>query len=178
MDIFFIVLACLAAFHLLYEGIIAPELRMCVRNDLFEVRDSLRAIKCQDKGSIDDESFDIVHDAVNRFTHRVKDFTIFVVAQMRLLRVHDPETYEKVRKRSERLAQVPSEDFRRLLKRTDRILVHAMLINSGGWSIYIVPIAIGMSALARLSKIAMAAIALPGNLFDGIIAREERRIAA
>lgn len=179
MDIFFLVLAFLAAFHLMYEGVIAPELRMGIRNDLFEVRDSLRAIKCSsDSKSVDDESFQIVHDAVNRFTSRVSSFTIFVAVQVRQLRTRDPEVYAKMKKRSERLAAVPSAEFQKVLKRMDAIVVKAMLVNSGAWFVFIVPVILLMTLLARLSKFAMAIIALPANMFEGLVAKQDRRLTA
>lgn len=178
MDILFLFLAFLAAFHLIYEGVIAPELRMGVRNDLFEVRDVLRDIKCREMDAVDDESFDIVHDAVNRFTHRVSSFTVFVVAQMKKLRESDPQAYERVRKRSQKLAAVPSRDFQDVLRTMDRVLVRAMLINSGAWFVFIIPIVVVAVVLTRLSKIAMATIALPGNLFDGIAAKQGRHLTA
>ena len=61
----FIILCCLAGYHLMYESVILPTIRMSVRYKIFKVRDRLRAEKIKKGDELDDSVYRIVEDNLN-----------------------------------------------------------------------------------------------------------------
>jgi len=55
MEIAIIVLAGLAVYHFVYEGILAPSFRLKLRFELFELRDELRKLKISHAEDLRDE---------------------------------------------------------------------------------------------------------------------------
>ena len=67
MDIFLIALACLAAFHFLYQDVVLPSIQVSLKNKFFRLRDDLRMLKILGDPAADEDAYPIIQEGINNF---------------------------------------------------------------------------------------------------------------
>ncbi len=80
MNIIFYILLALAIIHFIYEGIIAPSMRLHYRYRLFTLRDELRFLKATHKDELPDEVFILLQNILNNsitLLHRVNFVAVY-----------------------------------------------------------------------------------------------------
>ncbi|UJB17600.1 MULTISPECIES: hypothetical protein [Lysobacter] len=141
MDILILVLAGLAFFHFVYEGIWAPSARMELRNEMFGLRDELRKMRIARDKPCSKEAFDIAHDGVNQYLNRLHWVTIsFERRYSRALK--DREFRNVVKKRAAILHDADNEQLKSVAHRANGIIEKAFFTNSGGWLPYLLTLAV------------------------------------
>jgi hypothetical protein len=144
----------LTVFHFMYESTLAPSFRLQLRFELFRLRDELRNLKMERK-NLDDKHFHYLQGSINTLIANLARFDAATIARIDAELQRDPE----LRKRSEARCKVMDDcdvaEARLIRRKCNLIGMKALAVNSGGWSIYILPgvfVLVGLSELKRRIK--------------------------
>lgn len=164
-----LVLFALALFHFIYDGIIAPSIRMNLRYRLFKLRDELRALKSLRGAEIDTELYEFAEGSLNstvKYLHRIDAgmaFSAWNAIQ------HD----EGLRNRSEHINQLfdacSVEEVKKIRHKTLEVINYALLTNLGAWGLYLTPVALALLAYSGIASAVKKALSLPETDVDRII---------
>lgn len=169
MTILIFILAIASILHFIYESIIAPSLRMHLRNKLFELRDEARAIRAEGVSEEDEEAFWYTHDGINNLLDRLSWLTLHArISTMHTFR-DDPELQALVKKRKAMLDSCKDQRIKDMFKRTSVIVEEAFIVNMGAWYIYLLPIVLLCVSLGSLKSLAGSLILTPDKKRDEIL---------
>lgn len=152
MEYLVILLIVLAFLHFIYEGIIAPSLRLSLRNELFEIRDTLRRENERGLSPADHEAFKIVHDGVSSFLNRVPQMTIHRMVMIKNLYTQDEALRKRAEERIRKINECGNTPIKEALKDANCVLDKALLVNMGAWFLYLVPLLVLMAMLQSVVK--------------------------
>ena len=133
-----------ALFHFIYESILAPSFRFKLRHRLFALRDELRGLKIDKGDELSNEVFEDLQGSINASVARLK------LIDLRLLKkAHDAfERDEKLRKRAARRNAMFDAckvvEVQKLRSQYFELLDLALMVNSGGLIIYLIPPLLGL----------------------------------
>jgi hypothetical protein len=161
MSTFLIVLAWLAIFHFVYEGIIAPAARIRLRNQLFVTRDQLRQAKIDGVAEGDEEVFWQVHDGVNFFLSRLPHLTVTTQVSATEAYRRDAKLAAVVDERIARVAKCQDARLTGARDKTVAVMLEAYVCNSGGWTVYVLPVALFFVAYSKLKRLVTSLILTP-----------------
>lgn len=163
MDIFIIVLICLAAFHFIYQDVVLPTIHVRLRNKFFGLRDDLRMLKISGDPAAEEAAYPIIEEGINNFINELPSLTLSFHAELHALRNRDPELRARVKQRVAVLRDIQCEKLKKIFEDSNNVLTEAYLANMGGWFVYLVPIALVFAGFAQLSRLALSLIALPST---------------
>ncbi len=161
MSTLIIFIAVFAILHFSYENMIAPSIRMHLRNKLFVLRDEIRNLKIEGINSQDEEAFWFVHDGINHFLNRLPDLT--VARQVKLETEYRTNILlrETVGKRISVVKNCQNKEIVAIFNKTKTVIEEAFLVNMGGWFFYLLPIVFVAATISKLSRLACELIATP-----------------
>lgn len=136
----FFIFAIACVWHLVYEGIIAPSIRMKWRFELFALRDELRRLKIENADYISDELFLFTQERINNaiiLLHRINAYVLFRARERYQASPCLAEIVEKNWQLSEKCQVERVHEINEALM---HMTVRALIVNHGGWGPYIVPI--------------------------------------
>jgi hypothetical protein len=169
MAIFFIALAALAVIHFIYEAILAPSLRFELRLKLFALRDEIRILKLQHPDSLSDEVFRDLQSSLNATISRLKLIDLRILKTAYDSFEHDEKLRKRAEQRDELINACPIPEVRAIRQRQIWLVGYALLINSGGWVPYLVPVLISLFCAGRVMVQIRAVFALPENEINKIV---------
>lgn len=129
-----------AVWHLIYETIILPSLRLELRFKLFGLRDRLRRFKAEHSKQCPDTAFELLDDSVSWHTQNIHRLTFGMAFAANQKMKADPKFREHVEKQLKALDNCQLPEFVELRKLRGELLVLTFAANSGGWLIYVFPI--------------------------------------
>jgi len=135
----FIFLVVMAFLHFIYEGIIAPTLRMKLKYKMFALRDRL-AHRRELSVNSDDPAFDIVARSINSVAGNLTRFTVTKIYSTRNLLRTEKGLAEEIRKRNQLIDRATDPDLREIVKLLDVYLFEALLINCAGFFFWLSPL--------------------------------------
>lgn len=150
MDIAIIALALLAFAHFIYEGIIAPSVRMKLRNKMFGLRDDLRHLHVSSE-KCSREAFEIAHSGINQYINRLHGITIAFVSRFKTAYRNNPSLRDEVERRKRVLDACSSPELQGIITRANQNIEFALLINMGMWFLYLVPVAVAASCITAVT---------------------------
>jgi len=169
MSILLAVAAILSLWHFLYEGIIAPSIRLHLRNRLFVLRDELRQAKIDGISKADETAFWFVHDGINNFLNRLPSLTLGMVKTLD----NEYESNESLKHLMDKhLVAIKNSSDPRIhnaFTKANSIIESAIITNMGGWFIYLIPIAIMVLTMKRLSNLTSELIVAPAKDVERLI---------
>lgn len=142
MKILFLFLFGMAVWHFVYEGIVAPTLRMHLRNRLFSLRDELRRINPNTLSGDDRIAYWFVHNGINNFLNRLPNITIHALKKLERQYQSDAEGMAAINDHLKRVTEASNKDIVDIFGKTNRVIGEAMLVNAGATFIYVIPLAI------------------------------------
>ena len=152
MTIVFCLLLYLAFWHYIYEAILAPSIRLRMKHRLFELRDRLRMIQIE-RGSVAMRpDISILHDGLNYYLGRLEKITPSLVVRSHHRIQANPEMRKAIEKRVMVIADSDDHRIQGIYDEIDRLLSRVLLVNAGGWGIYILPIALALTTYSKLEK--------------------------
>jgi hypothetical protein len=151
MEYLFVSLIVFALYHFVYESILAPSERLKLRFELFELRDRLRSLKIEYSECLEDRHFHYLQDSLNNLICLLTRFDMATLSQIELEIQRDPELRRRSEVRSATLDDCQLEEMKTIREASFRIATKALLINSGGWFVYVVPIFIGLALYLGLT---------------------------
>lgn len=163
MTIFIIFLTLISIAHFVYESIIAPSLRMHLRNQLFELRDEIRAIKAKGVEAADEEAFWYAHDGINTLLDRLSWLTLHARVSAMHAYKEKTELQDLVKKRKELLEHCKDSRINDIFLKTSGIVESAFNVNMGAWGLYLIPLAALLGTLGSLKKLAFSIVLTPEN---------------
>lgn len=140
MNIAIAILIAFAAWHYIYEAIIAPSVRMQLRMKLFELRDRLRWLKHNDS-NLSNEAFMIMQDAINNGIAFMSVLGIISFEYIRKDIARDESLRKRIDKRYECLVKNDSEEMQDIYHELAIVMYRSIAINSGGWLAFVIPVA-------------------------------------
>lgn len=151
-----------AILHFIYEAIIAPSIRLHLRNRLFTIRDSLRSNKIiHGIKKEDEEAFNLVHDGVNNLLTRLPQLTIYNSIALRNEYIKNQKLRDEVDARVALVEHCGNQCIYNAYTQANLIVEHAMLANMGGWFFYLIPIFSVLLVLRKLSNLAGRLLVTP-----------------
>lgn len=142
MTILFFTFASLAIIHFVYEGIIAPSIRLELRYEAFKMRDKLRKLKIEHGDQVSDEIFQILQRSLNNeiaLLHRA-NISNFYYASKEL--GNSKKAQEEIERIERLVSECPIEEVQEIRNSGVTNIAAAFVVNAGGWLIYIIPIAL------------------------------------
>ncbi len=134
MEYVVIFLFVVAAWHAIYEGIVAPTIRVRLRFYMFEIRDELRLLRLRSQEALDDKrvsAFQLMEESINNVIKLMARITLTEVLSARNHVANDPTLRASV---DERIRFLDSFDELKVLQfRSAQIFAAALAVNSGGW---------------------------------------------
>lgn len=171
MDIAILIFATLAFAHFIYEGIIAPSIRMKLRNRMFELRDEVRALHAEDR-RCSKEAFEIAHGGINQYINRLHAVTISLMGKFREA-YKDPAFRKEVERRKAALDACDCKELQSIVTRANRTIESALMTNTGMWFVYLVPVALAVVCIhavgAKLHRFIFRLFATPLARTDSLI---------
>jgi hypothetical protein len=128
-----------------YESILAPSERLKLRFELFELRDRLRALKVEHSEYLEDRHFHYLQDSLNSLICLLGRFDLATLSRIEVEIQRDPALRRRSEIRAAILDDCQFDELRAIRKTSVRIAAKALLINSGGWFVSIVPIFVGLA---------------------------------
>jgi len=165
MKFLFYAFLLIGMYHLIYEGILLPSLRLRLRFRLFEIRDRLRTLKHLDARCCSDQAFNFLQDSINNglgMLHRTDLIMLFKVEQQ----IESSELLRnRLEKRNSVLSEVFDPDIIEIRKDINHVARYAVLLNSGGWFIYIIPAMITVLAFGKIKGLVKELLMFPEDRF-------------
>jgi hypothetical protein len=152
MEYLFVVMVVFALYHFVYESILAPSERLKLRFELFELRDRLRALKIEHSEYLEDRHFDYLQDSLNSLICLLARFDMATLSYIELEIQRDPELRRRLEIRTAILDDCQFDELRGIRRASVRIAAKALLINSGGWFVSVVPIFVGLTLYLGLTR--------------------------
>lgn len=143
MEYVLVALIILGVWHYLYENIVLPTVHTSFRNKLFALRDELRGCLI-DNPQIDKAAFDVAQDGINTTINCVDLLDLSMQARFQHRMSIDASFRERVEARRKLIDNAQSPELKDIVKRANAMLRDIFVLNSGGWFIYVVPIAIAI----------------------------------
>lgn len=162
----------LAALHYIYEGILAPSFRLRLRFKMFALRDRLRKLKIERGDELRDEVFNVLQASINNTTTLLHRTTVDVIRRAESDYQHDPALRRRIDRRIAIVESCDMPEVKEILKETRRALTIAVLVNHGGWGIYVVPFLALIFCLARLKDFVLKATAFPDYEVERLVPTE------
>ncbi|MFO0940062.1 MAG: hypothetical protein U0930_04780 [Pirellulales bacterium] len=146
-----------AMWHFLYDGIIAPSIRLHMRYSVFALRDELRREMTVDNS----ESLLILQSAMNISLRVMSEFSISDAFMLKRYLAENPEVRDEVLRRSKVVESCTNQKVQDISKRLNRVLRAAFVVNTGGWAIYIVPLIVALALFRKIKSITISMLNLP-----------------
>jgi hypothetical protein len=156
------VLLFLCCFHFLYEMIVAPSLRLNLGFRLFALRDQLRRLKMTAADELDDRHFHGLQDSLNALVRTLDVFDLSLLVRLRNLAKQDAAFRARVEARASVLDGSDMPEFLEIRKRSIRIALEALAVNSGGWIVYLIPVLFAVSFYSRVKILVRAFASISG----------------
>jgi hypothetical protein len=152
MEILIFTLCFIAAYHFIYEGILAPSFRLELRFELFRLRDEVRQLKIESSDALLDKHFNYLQDSINAlisFLYKF-DFATLLLAEAESRR--NPAFKKRVEERARILDDCNIQRARDIRKKSLVIAAKALVINSGACILYLIPIALVLSGYSAIKS--------------------------
>ncbi len=148
-----ILILFISILHFIYDGIILPSIRQNNRNELFSLRDELRWLMIEGINEKDILAFNLVHEAINSFSNRLPMLTISVQKSFQSDVENNVKLREIIQKRRDIINNCSNDEIKRIVGNVNLILEKTYISNSGGWFLYLVPIAITAVIFEKITEI-------------------------
>lgn len=166
MSTLIIVIFWLAVWHFLCEGILAPSARMILRNRLFALRDQVRHIHIERGGNRMAPDIALLHDGINRFLPRLKQITPLLLHDIDSAYRTDPEVRAIVQSHQQIIESAADPRIKEIVSQINGVLTKAVIANTAGWMVYLLPIGIVFVCFSRLTRLAAELFMTPSATVD------------
>lgn len=142
MAITIFILFLFAWAHLVYESTIAPNMRFKLRCDFFKLRDELRNLKLQHEDELSDEVFEQVDSSICSSISHLPFLSFSVIARIINEMDQNKELRDQVNRRLALIESCKVPGIQTITDRNAQLTAQSLLINSGSWFIFLLPMII------------------------------------
>jgi hypothetical protein len=168
VTILLLTLAALALTHFVYEGILAPSFRAAHRLKLFALRDRLRKLKWEQGNELSDEVFFDLQSSINFAVGRLPEINLHLIRNAKEAFERNEKLRKQVESRIAMFEACPIEELHRIRLEYFDALDNVVLINSGGWMPYLIPVVIGFVLKESVRSGIKNIFSLPDNEIEKI----------
>lgn len=169
MTILFFVFLALVVFHFVWEGIIAPSIRLEIRYKLFKLRDELRRLKIEQGNRFSDEIFDDLQKTINNEIGLLHRGNIGNLYRAYRKFGNDEGLVAEMTRLEKLIEECPLDEVRDVRNKSVGWGMLGFLVNSGGWFVYIVPPVLLAISYGTIRSFIKKLIVLPEKDIDRII---------
>lgn len=166
MTILFFTFASLAIIHFVYEGIIAPSVRLELRYEAFKMRDKLRKLKIEHGDQVNDELFQILQRSLNNEIALLHRATISSFYHASKALRGSKRAQEEIERIEQLVSECQLEEVHEIREKGVLNIAFAFVVNSGGWLIYILPIALVVKSYNSIITLAKRLMGLSESDID------------
>lgn len=134
-------LILLSLWHLIWESILAPSFRLEERLELFCLRDEVRTSMIKDNTE-NEESLELLQETINNAIRVMPSFTVSDFCRFKKAFASDEELQKRIAPLIKMVFGASNQNIRRMANQISNSTRRALVINSGGWLIFVVPIAL------------------------------------
>lgn len=138
----FIALIVLGAGHYIYETILLPTYRQQARDELFVLRDKLRAELIKEKHSVDKDTlqaFSMIDSIINKSLNRLHLLTIPNMIKFELMKDKSSEIQDEIERENGLLNRCSDDVVKEVNEQMNVVLMKVLVVNSMGLVIYLMP---------------------------------------
>lgn len=154
MEYLIVVLFFAAVWHFVYQAIWLPTIHMKQRNRLFALRDRLRTYHFDHPDTGHERAFAIAQDGINNCIHSVEVLGLHFQIRIGRRYENDAVFRASVKERRQVLKDANCKEIDEVVDEANEALREIFVFNSGGWFVYVVPVAIGMIFYKRTARAA------------------------
>ncbi|QIM65248.1 hypothetical protein [Frederiksenia canicola] len=174
--LFYITLT-LAIGHFVYESIIAPNLRVGIRNELFEIKDELDSI-CLDELSENDKAiYYMLHSSLTGLMLRLPKLNLSLMKEAQREFETDAKFRERVLKKRQLIEASHNAVLKELYCRSNKAFSDAFIINTGAWCMLLVPLLFVVKAMKQTQKIVSGIVTLSTKQMQKLIPETEDELS-
>ena len=182
ISVLFFALLILAVVHFIYEGIIAPSLRLDLRFQLFCLRDRSRFMKAELEDGFPSDAFCLQQNSINNAISLLPFLNIVLIRQALAAFKKDDALVKQVQERLAIIESCRVPEVQKIEEETNHLLIRALVINNAGLLLYlvpvIVPVALTTQALEKLTLWLKKTVAVPEQDIEKVIPPENRFLRA
>ena len=164
MSTLILIAMVLVLVHFVYEKIILPSIRLHLRYRLFELRDQLRKIIIEEGRTERDKAFIYLQDGISVLLNRLPEITLSLNWQISKELQTNEELKRQIEERINLINQSGNTRLLELHKETNQVIEKTFLANMGIWFVYLVPIALFVFSVIKLSEISKELVAMPASV--------------
>lgn len=154
MEYLIVALFFAAVWHFAYQAIWLPTIHMKQRNRLFALRDRLRSYHFDHAEAGHERAFTIAQDGINNCIHSVEVLGLHFQRRIGRRYGNDAAFRERVKERRQALRDANCKEIDDVVDEANEALREIFVFNSGGWFVYIVPVALGVIFYERTVRAA------------------------
>lgn len=159
-------LVAMAFYHFIYEGIIAPSVRLNLRFKLFRLRDRLRELCENDRELLTTYVYSIAEESINSAIKALPRFNFGMLVKAERSIQQDENLREEMLRRVAAIDGSDCEEVKHIMNDTNSTLMAAFLVNVAGWVPYLIPVVIFSIVYGRISKMIRDLLTLPSGSID------------
>lgn len=141
----------LALFHFVLESTVLPSVRKEISFRLFAKRDELRMLKFDHEKSIGEDVYMEVQHSINVLQNIIPILDLGTVKRVTKNMDADPNAAKAIDKRIELLNNCKVEEIRQIHQKVTNYAFTAVLVNSIGWIVYLLPVLIPLIVILIIS---------------------------
>jgi hypothetical protein len=162
-------LGVVAVWHFIFELIILPSLRQQLKFKIFDLRDRLRTLKADHSTQCGNAAFHQLDDSLSWQIDNQHKLTFSLIHDTTAELKNNPDLHAKVEKRLADLNSCELPEYRSIREERNKLFTQALIANSLGWAIYLVPILFICMAMEKIVQTT--------KLWTGMSDREMDRIS-
>ncbi|ENZ5482424.1 hypothetical protein ACGU0V_004005 [Serratia marcescens] len=140
LTVLFYVLLGLGAAHFIYERILLPSIRLHYRNQLFTLRDEIRAKIIHGTSESGIQAANLVHDALNNAINRLHLLTLPNKFRAQKRVYEDAVIRQRLKREIEVFKRCDDEDIIKILMKSGGVLENVLIFNNLMALVYLSPI--------------------------------------
>jgi hypothetical protein len=147
-----ILLGILAFLHFIYDGILLPFFHIQLKNRLFKLRDRVRDEQMKNE-KIPQDSLGILHTSINIYLNYLEHIDLEFYVKLHGAYRNDKKFRNEIDQRVTVITGCSDEWMVSCFRELNSIIEFALIVNVGGWLIYLVPLAFLCSISNKVMKI-------------------------
>jgi len=171
MEYLIYALIVLAFYYYFITQIVAPYLRLRLRFRLFALRDEVRGYWIDRAPGVDERVYEHLEGSLNNAIHLLTRINIEMLRLAYQEFQARPDLRNRVSARIEMIEKCPNPRFMEIRAEVSEVLFDAYVVNSAGWLIYLVPIAVAVRAASGMRDIVQNLVSLPERDVDKLFTR-------
>jgi hypothetical protein len=144
MEYCIVILFFAAVWHFVYQAILLPTIHASLRNRLFALRDELRSYHFENSSKRFARSYSVAQDGINNAINSMEVLGLDLQLRMAHRHATDEAFRARVDERRRILRESESPEIKEIVARANDALRQIFVLNSGGWMVYVVPVAVGV----------------------------------